>query len=979
LVFPFFCFNVDDNNNMTAPTSKLIIIAILLACAVLLGSGVLTLQIFVNLERQKRRPVGSASPGIISSSNNNNNNIIASGGGTSSSTATGTLQPPLPASHSSYNLLKYAPDGSRHATSSKAYWNLARIFLKEWDALQDDTGEFDDDDDDLVPLLSRASFYNQTADGGSSVLLASPIESLQRAAKAGHATAQFYVATAHASGIWPVPLLAQESLSSSSSQTTRKLIVTDEFTDTHSSKAQLTMAYLYWHMAAVGGNLEAAMTLAFRMDEQQSSSSKSSAQCADSLPYYQAAANGIVDFLEASKHSRAKVIPPQDKHYLAQVHMHGGTSSQLDWNNKPHESNDALQFYHLKATASQSADVHAAYTLAHLYHYGLRGVPQNLTLALSYYEIAADEGRHWESAGHAGMFNVLGMGMESPNLIKARKYFKVGAPVGLEGCRRRFEQSILLQKAAAAAQEEEAADEEEVEDVDICDAQSVNGMGLLYLTGIPDVFGKDLVKAEKYFALAKEMGGADANYNLAMMWLGWKTHYKNIEDLTHGGMSASPESSSISVVGDGISGSSSNAYALHASQVPSKQDFKGPISKEYTDAIKLLTIAANKGHLQARHRLGMIYSQGIKMQGNAFAYDALKADCQKAKVHFQWIVENASPHRSKRLGMAYTQYTDGNLEESLRNYLMAAETGSPVAQANAAFLLERGVCLDLKPKDCAKASVRLWKAAAARGHAEASLRVGDFYYYGRMRSSRRRVVGPFGWVHYILYPEEYLPHCWNVFQEKARVWLQDDQQDDESEKVCANPADDPTTCHKEAEEDEKEEESPSDVESDLAMAAHYYQIAVEKHHSPRANFNLGFLHEWGLGLQQDFPLAKRHYDLAATGHPQEASIAVQIALMAMSVHEYIVKLEVAWKEWREKQVQQQAESGKTAHSEPVDSPRMASAGGQVPVGHPVPFPPVSKTQMDVILSHLFSWESLLIVFLTIILLLVMELRRTRQR
>eukprot|EP00536_Pseudo-nitzschia_multiseries_P017843 jgi/Psemu1/315099/fgenesh1_kg.1868_\ len=30
--------------------------------------------------------------------------------------------------------------------------------------------------------------------------------------------------------------------------------------------------------------------------------------------------------------------------------MHGGTSSQLDWNNKPDESKEALQFYHLKAT-----------------------------------------------------------------------------------------------------------------------------------------------------------------------------------------------------------------------------------------------------------------------------------------------------------------------------------------------------------------------------------------------------------------------------------------------------------------------------------------------------------------------------------------------------------------------------------------------------------------------------------------------------
>merc|ERR1712216_40319 len=64
--------------------------------------------------------------------------------------------------------------------------------------------------------------------------------------------------------------------------------------------------------------------------------------------------------------------------------------------------------------------------------------------------------------------------------------------------------------------------------------------------------------------------------------------------------------------------------------------------------------------------------------------------------------------------------------------------------------------------------------------------------------------------------------------------------------------------------------------ADLSMAAHYYTEAVEIHSSARANFNLGFMHEWGLGLKQDFPLAKRHYDLANTNN-KEAEVAVQIA------------------------------------------------------------------------------------------------------
>ncbi len=34
----------------------------------------------------------------------------------------------------------------------------------------------------------------------------------------------------------------------------------------------------------------------------------------------------------------------------------------------------------------------------------------------------------------------------------------------------------------------------------------------------------------------------------------------------------------------------------------------------------------------------------------------------------------------------------------------------------------------------------------------------------------------------------------------------------------------------------------------MAIAAQYYRKAAEEHNFARANFNLGFMHEWGLGL-----------------------------------------------------------------------------------------------------------------------------------
>lgn len=72
----------------------------------------------------------------------------------------------------------------------------------------------------------------------------------------------------------------------------------------------------------------------------------------------------------------------------------------------------------------------------------------------------------------------------------------------------------------------------------------------------------------------------------------------------------------------------------------------------------------------------------------------------------------------------------------------------------------------------------------------------------------------------------------------------------------------------------------------MAIAAQYYRKAAEEHNSARANFNLGFMHEWGLGLSQDFPLAKRHNDLAGRDNSNKAAA---IALYAMNIHQKAIK------------------------------------------------------------------------------------------
>jgi len=180
-----------------------------------------------------------------------------------------------------------------------------------------------------------------------------------------------------------------------------------------------------------------------------------------------------------------------------------------------------------------SPDVNAAFTLATMYHYGIKGVKQDMKLAYKYYEIGADNGS-WEAAGQAGKFHVWGMGMEDHerDLIKAYGYFRMATPGAFEGCEMRFKKHVEehnkkqnLKKKTKEVDEKEkrnrkrkkkdksngkddeddddndvddTIDDEDEEDEDItmlsfdnddemCDHPALNGMGLLYLFGIPMV------------------------------------------------------------------------------------------------------------------------------------------------------------------------------------------------------------------------------------------------------------------------------------------------------------------------------------------------------------------------------------------------------------------------------------------------------------------------------------------------------------
>jgi TPR repeat protein len=69
--------------------------------------------------------------------------------------------------------------------------------------------------------------------------------------------------------------------------------------------------------------------------------------------------------------------------------------------------------------------------------------------------------------------------------------------------------------------------------------------------------------------------------------------------------------------------------------------------------------------------------------------------------------------------------------------------------------------------------------------------------------------------------------------------------------------------------------------SNKRNAALYYQMAAEMRHT-HAMFNLGFMHEAGDGVDQDFHLAKRFYDQVAE-FDKEAALPSLLAVSFLQV------------------------------------------------------------------------------------------------
>ena len=75
------------------------------------------------------------------------------------------------------------------------------------------------------------------------------------------------------------------------------------------------------------------------------------------------------------------------------------------------------------------------------------------------------------------------------------------------------------------------------------------------------------------------------------------------------------------------------------------------------------------------------------------------------------------------------------------------------------------------------------------------------------------------------------------------------------------------------------------ITADMEKAAICYQTAAETHQSAQAKWNLGWIHENGIGVEQDFHLAKRFYDQALETN-EESYLPVKLALVKLRIRSF---------------------------------------------------------------------------------------------
>eukprot|EP00929_Paragymnodinium_shiwhaense_P077852 TRINITY_DN4018_c0_g2_i1.p1 TRINITY_DN4018_c0_g2~~TRINITY_DN4018_c0_g2_i1.p1 ORF type:complete len:758 (-),score=174.75 TRINITY_DN4018_c0_g2_i1:89-2362(-) len=288
--------------------------------------------------------------------------------------------------------------------------------------------------------------------------------------------------------------------------------------------------------------------------------------------------------------------------------------------------------------------------------------------------------------------------------------------------------------------------------------------------------------------------------------------------------------------------------------------------QSFQHAVLFYTQALDRGHTPAAYSLAVMHLNGIGVLRDCdIAVNLLKKVCERG----EWV--------STKLVDAYEQ-GDKQPDKAALHFTKLAEAGHEVAQMNAAYLYDTGSTSLLLPDDESSWAVehelpnrgglglpgearqhgrilaqRFYELSAAQGSASSELRLGDYAYYG-----------------------------WGV---AAEVTFDEVNASVESSGEDFMPQDEEAGLVLKGQ--------PVDYEASVARYRRAAEMTVTgewmQSFVARGFFNLGFMHQFGLGVAQDLNLAKQHYHRCREVDPTGLHTQITFVLLFLGLHMSILR------------------------------------------------------------------------------------------
>ncbi|KAI8813242.1 hypothetical protein BJ742DRAFT_906854 [Cladochytrium replicatum] len=260
---------------------------------------------------------------------------------------------------------------------------------------------------------------------------------------------------------------------------------------------------------------------------------------------------------------------------------------------------------------------------------------------------------------------------------------------------------------------------------------------------------------------------------------------------------------------------------------------------------------AVRDHILAWYHMGNILTQGL---GDT------KENCLAGVQYYKFVAERGC-WSDPIMQEAYKSYLLEDVEGAFIRYLLAAERGYELGQLNSAWLIDIAA-FDANESqffsngsDAYETALSLWNRAANQGSVDARVKVGDYYYYGLGTGRANKAEKPSS--------NDGLDKEPAVRYELSsggwKQWIPEQIRDMLPKHLLPVARGKP----------------------DPERAAMYYLVAAQIDFSAIAMWNLGWMHENGVGVKKDFHLAKRLYDQSLTTN-SDAYLPVYLSLTKLA-------------------------------------------------------------------------------------------------